>query len=654
MIYRILSLSLAMISCLALAQTSPKLSGRVLGSSPSYDYQANKVSTTVNTPANAFDGDLNTFVATNARSNTWVGLDLGKPHLITGVGWSPRNDGQGPKRVKLAVFEGANREDFLDALPLYMTTTEGTIGQLSYADVKVTRPFRYVRYIGPNDARCNVAEVEFYGDEVPQENDSSDSGTAVDEVTLANGETTPEQLYKPTNLPLVVIHVQDNVEPYDKEHDLVMKATIISADGTEVVTDSGTVRLRGNASKNFPKKPYRIKFEKKRRVLDSPAKAKKWTLINNYGDKTLMRNILAFDLSRRVALPYTPYCTPVDVMVNGEYKGCYQLCDQVEVGKGRVEIEEMDSTCISGDALTGGYFIEVDAYAYDEKSYFYSNKSNPVTIKSPDEDEILKQQTDYIRTYFNTMEAALFGSTFADPEKGYRQYLDVESFLKHFIVGEFSGNTDTYWSTYMYKPRGDAQFHVGPVWDFDLAYDNDNRTYPINNLSDYIYATKGSYAGQMRSFVNRIVVSDASARKQLEQMWASLRQAGTFSQDSLLAVVDHYEQWLNESQTLNFMRWNIMNQSVHQNPKVWGSYAKEVQNVRDYICKRLDWFDKKLHYNPSAIQALQAESATPQVQVFGLNGASLGVFHTADDARQHLGHGLYIVSDGSVRQKVNW
>lgn len=620
------------------AQTSPLLTGEILGSSPSFDYNTNRSSTTVNTPPNAFDGDLSTFYASNARSNTWVGLDLGTAHTITGVGWSPRNDSNGAKRVRLAVFEGANRPDFLDAVPLYMTSELGTIGEMSYADVHVSRSFRYVRYMGPNDARCNVAEVAFYGDPAEAE-DPSD-----------------ELLYKPTNLPLVVIHVEDAVEPSDKEHDWRMKTTIISADGSEIVTDSGTVRLRGNASMGFPKKPYRIKFDKKRKVLDSPAKAKKWTLINNYGDKTLMRNLLAFDLSRRVDLPYTPFGTPVDLMVNGEYKGCYQLCDQIEVGKGRVDIVEMDSTCVEGEELTGGYFLEIDAYAYQELSYFNSNKGNPVTIKSPADDEILPVQKNYIRNYFNKMESALFSTNFKDPETGYRQYLDLESFLKHFIVGEFSGNTDTYWSTYIYKPRSDAQFHVGPVWDFDLAYDNDNRTYPINNLTDYIYASKGSYAGQMRSFVNRIIKSDATARERLEQMWAELRMSGKFSEEALLSVVDDYAAMLNESQELNFMRWNIMNTKVHQNPKIWGSYEKEVEHVRDYITKRIAWFDKKLKFDPSAIHQLTADEAltSAPLRVYSPSGALLGTFATEADAHQQLGHGLFILSAGQSRQKVSW
>ena len=95
-----------------------KLTGTVIGTPLSVDYSTNQQTTTINTCANAFDGSLSTFFASWDRSYTWVGLDLGEPHVITRVGWSPRNDSNGPKRVLLGVFEGANREDFMDALPL--------------------------------------------------------------------------------------------------------------------------------------------------------------------------------------------------------------------------------------------------------------------------------------------------------------------------------------------------------------------------------------------------------------------------------------------------------------------------------------------------------------------------------------------------------
>ena len=584
-----------------LADDGVKLTGTVIGTTESVDYSTSRKSTTVNTREMAFDGDLNTCFASWERSYTWTGLDLGTPHVITRVGWSPRNDSQGEKRVLLGVFEGANREDFMDALPLYMIKEKGTIGQMSYATVNCSRGFRYVRYVGPSDARCNIAELEFYGTE---------------------GEGDDSHLVQLTNLPTVSIHTQNGVIPYDKETEIASQIAIISDDGAKLLCEPGGVRERGNASRGFPKKPYRIKFDKKQHVLDAPAKAKKWTLINNYGDKTLMRNLLAFELSRKMGMPYTPYGTAVDVLLNGEYKGCYQLCDQIEVKSGRVDITEMTPEDNTGEALTGGYLIEVDAYAYDEMSMFTSAKGNPVTIKSPDDDAITTYQHEYIHQYFNKM------------EKQWSTYLDLNTFLRHFLVGELSGNTDTYWSTYMYKDRGDDMIYTGPVWDFDLAFENDNRTYPIMNLTDYIYRTKGSCAGQMRSFVNNIVVYSSAAKAQLLTIWDEVRQSG-LTEDYMIDYINAWEQTLDESQQLNFMRWPIMNQYVHQNPRLWGSYQAEVQNVRRYMKERIAWMDKKLGYVyvPAGIDMATSEKKGDQT-VYDLSGRPVN--------STHLKAGLYI------------
>jgi len=587
----------------AKAQTSEKLTGTIIGTQYSVNYSSGSQSTTVNTKECAFDGKLDTFFASYDRSRTWVGLDLGTPHVITQVGWSPRNDSQGPKRVQLALFEGANSADFSDAFPLFLNDEKGVIGQMHYADVAVTKGFRYVRYVGPSDARCNVAEVEFYGYE---------------------GEGTNEEYYRPTNLPTVSIHVENTEEPYDKEHELLCSVTLIPSDEADTVkVKTGTVRLRGNASKGFPKKPYRIKFDKKHHVFGSPASAKKWTLINNYGDKTLMRNILAFDMSRRLEMEYTPFCTPVDVFVNGEYKGCYQLCDQIEVHKKRVNIEEMDSTCISGEELTGGYFVEVDAYAQEEPCWFKSSKGNPVTVKHPSDDEILQVQKNYVQTHFNKLETKLYG-TGAYADSGYRTHLDLESFLRHFLVGEFSGNTDTYWSTNMYKHRNDDHFYVGPVWDFDLAYENDNRTYPINNLTNWIYASKGSYAGDMRNFVNKIVSFDSRAKTRLQEIWSDARWHHGVTEEVLLAYVDEVAEELNESQRLNFIRWPILSSYVHQNWQASGSYEAEVEIVKDYIKNRIVWFDKKLNFDSTGIESVDNTVDEENSDIFTVDGKNVG------------------------------
>ena len=308
-----------------------------------------------------------------------------------------------------------------------------------------------------------------------------------------------------------------------------------------------------------------------------------------------MRNLLAFELSRRMGMPYTPYAAAVDVLLNGEYKGTYQLSDQVEINKNRVNITEMEATDIAGEALTGGYLFEIDAYADQEPAniMFYSAKGNPVTIKSPDEDVITSEQYNYIKSYFNQMESQ------------WQTYLDLNTFLRHFLVGELSGNTDTYWSVFMYKERGDEMIHTGPVWDFDIAFENDNRTYPINSKTDYIYRSGGSCAGNMKNFVDGIVINNSQAKQQLFSIWKEARQAGLTS-ESITAFIDAMEQYLQESQQLNFLRWPIMNQKVHQNPKIWGSYAAEVQNVRRFIQERIEWMDSRIGYTyvPSGIRSI--------------------------------------------------
>ena len=536
---------------------SLKLTGTIIGSKYSVDYDNNNAqSTTVNTKENVFDGNYETYFASFDRSLTWVGLDLGEEHVITKVGWSPRIGQQ--SRVELAVFQGANKADFSDALPIYIVKEPGVNNTMHYADLNCSRGFRYVRYVSPNDVRCNLAELEFYG--YASKGDDS-------------------KLYQITNLPTVAVNIANGEEVIEKEKNLISNVYIISENGTDLLATSGTeIRGRGNASWGFPKKPYRLKFSEKQSPLGAPASAKKWTLISNYGDKTLLRNILAFEVSRRVGQSYTPFCHPVDLVINGEYRGCYQLCDQVEAAPGRVEASK-------------GYLIEIDAYANGEDVYFYSDKGTPVTVKHPDEDDITDTQFNFIKNFFNQMETAAASNDFTNKNTGYRKYLDLDSFLRNFIVGEFGGNTDTFWSVYMYKDASDGKLYTGPAWDYDLGFENDNRTYPINNLNDYIYCTRGSLAGgYIGTLVTRIVKNDPEAKKRLIEIWEQALNEGNL--DDLNSFVDETAAMLQESQELNFKRWKILNEYVHQNFQALGSYNAEVNTVKTYINGRLSKFDQ--------------------------------------------------------------
>lgn len=550
------------------------LPGAIIGTKYSVDYGNGSQSTTVNTKANVFDRKFETFFASHERSMTWVGLDLGEKHVITKIGYAPRNGHA--KRVMLAVIQGANKHDFSDAVPIHVIQEPGKQGEMNFATVNCSRGFRYVRYVSPNDVRCNLAELAFYGNK---------------------GEGNDTQFYQVTNLPTVVINTHQGAEVTSKEQEISSNVYVIGDNGKYMHYGEKTgIRGRGNASWGFAQKPYRLKFDKKTKLLDAPAEAKKWTLISPYGDKSLMRNMLAFEISRRVGAKYTPYCQPVDVIFNGEYRGCYQLCDQIDVRKGRVDIKEMKPEDNTGEALSGGYLIEIDANASSEPCHFWSSKGIPVTIKSPDDDKITSQQKKYIQEAFNNLETRVFSDNFIHESWGYYKYFDIDSFLKHFIVGELSGNTDTYWSTYMYKERGDDKIYTGPVWDFDIAFDNDSRTHTeLNNPTGYLYSSgTASFAGgnNMQQFVTRIVKLDPVANARLKEMWAELRNSGVITPESLVQWVNDTEQYLDQSQKLQYTRWNNLNFNVNMNYQALGSYPAEVDVVRKFINRRVTDLDK--------------------------------------------------------------
>ena len=539
-----------------------KLSGTVIGSRYSVDYTSGSQSTTVNVKNNVFDGNFDTYFASYDRSGSWVGLDLGSKHVITKIGYSPRITQS--HRVELAMIEGANNPDFSDALPIHMIKQSAPERQMTYEQTSCSRGFRYVRYVSPNDVRCNLAELEFYG----YEDEGDDS-----------------KLYQLTNLPTVVINTEGSQEIVSKEEELSSTVYIISEEGTNLLATTETgVRGRGNASwDQFPKKPYRLKFKSKQSPLGAPASAKKWTLISNYSDKSLMRNILAFEASRRIGQAYTPYCHPVDVIVNGEYRGCYQLCDQVEAAEGRVPAKD-------------GYLIEIDAYAWKEVSAFWSWRGTPVTIKHPDEDDITDSQRQHIESFFNQMETAALGEDFTDPEKGYRKYLDLESFLRNLLVGDFCGNTDLLWSVYMYKDAKDGKLYTGPTWDHDLSFDNDYRSYPVNANNDFIFLFVPSPASDaVRDITRRIVKEDPEAKKQLAQYWNQALEEGDLK--TLPEYLDQTYVLLQESQELNFKRWNILDSQVHMNFQALGTYEAEVNFLKNCLKERLVKFDEYVKNN---------------------------------------------------------
>lgn len=630
-----------------------KLSGTPIGTQKCVDYSTGQESYTVHTVETLFDGDFDTYFATYDRSYTWGGLDLGTPHVIERVGWAPRNDyWEGEDRVKMAVIQGANSPDWLDAVPLYIITEKGTVNQMTYGDVDCSKGFRYVRYVSPSNVRCNLAELEFYGHE---------------------GEGDDSHMFQFSNIPTVIINTVNSEEPYDKEHDIV--GNIIMLDkNTYNVDASGTIRERGNSSRTHPKKPWRIKFDKKQNVLDAPAKAKKWTLINNHSDKTLMRNVVAFEISRRMGIEFTPYCQPVDVVLNGEFKGCYQLCDQVEVNPGRIPVIEMDENDIEGEALTGGYHIEVDDYANQEPEgeWFESSRSKiPVTIKSPD-DGGTPEQYKYIKDHFSRLDTLVTSRLFSTKDDGYRSMLNLDSYLRYFICQELIANADVLHSVHMYKKRGDDRICAGPIWDSELAFDNDVRVYPSCNMHEFVSTSgRGPDAHGYRYFHSRIFLNDKLAAADRSRLWSIARNEHGLTAESLCDYVDGWAEEIRTSAELNFKRWKVLGEYIFTNPRAENSFEEAVENLKTYIRDRIAWLDAPEYFNydpeeTSVIVAVADEAGELSRDVI-ISGNSLSLESGREfsvysvDGRlcfrgtgvtSPLASGIYVVTCGDSSAKV--
>ena len=198
----------------------------------------------------------------------------------------------------------------------------------------------------------------------------------------------------------------------------------------------------------------------------------------------------------------------------------------------------------------------------------------------------------------------------------------------------------------MYKHRENDTIFFAPVWDFDLAFENDNRTYPINDKTDYVYRSGGSVTGKMKTFADNIIVRSAEGKARLLEIWKEVRE-GSINEQHLFDFINRHEENLQESQKLNFMRWPVMNELVQKNPVVWGGYAAEVQNVRRFVSERLLWMDKKIGYtyNPNGIADSQADKSQP-ILIFNLSG------QPCTGSLQSLPPGIYIVKQGRNVRKI--
>lgn len=371
-----------------------------------------------------------------------------------------------------------------------------------------------------------------------------------------------------TGLP--AIYLSTNGKPIVSKEDYIVGDIRITSDfGRNVVYQGVTeVKGRGNSTWGMPKKPYRIKLDKKAGLLGMP-EDKSWALMANYGDQSLLRNDVAFEVSRRLELGYTPRQQYVEFFLNGEYMGNYTLTEHIKEGKDRVAIDEDN----------GGFILEEDGYAYSEPVHFVTPKNMPITVKFPDEDDITPEQFDYIKNYVTSFENSLYKVEGAAAD--YNQFFDLPSFVNYYLTNEICGNSDMLWSMRMYKKsNADPKIYVGPVWDFDLAFNSDKR---LGDSQEVLMLTK---AHEPRAWMNKLM-SDPAFKKLVRTRWNTVKG----SLQSMPEYIDQRAKKINYSQKFNFIRWEVIGVNINQSWYVGTSHQDYVDFIRNFMAARINWLD---------------------------------------------------------------
>ncbi|MCP4975477.1 MAG: hypothetical protein GY931_04900 [Maribacter sp.] len=393
----------------------------------------------------------------------------------------------------------------------------------------------------------------------------------------------------------------------------------VSITQADVVSFTGKIgiEIRGASSQMFPKKSYGFETRDENNedldvsVLGMPEE-EDWILYAPYSDKSLIRNILIYDLSRDMDR-YASRSQFVELNINNTFQGVYVFMEKLKRDSNRIDINKLKDDENSGEDLTGGYILKIDKTAGSNLGEGYNDQNSFTSLYSPtnatigqeinflyeepDAEDITIEQKTYISNYVSEFEDALASDDFMDPLLGYATYIDSDSFIDFFLLNELSNNVDGYrLSTFMYKDKNE-KLKLGPIWDFNLAFGNaDYCSGGETNVWAYKFNERcPEDFWQVPFWWNRLL-QDPEFVSQLKDRWNTLR-AGVLSNASIENKVDDYVTTLNKAGSIesNFNTWNILGTYVWPNKFIGGSHDDEIGYLKNWTNDRLSWLDSGIN-----------------------------------------------------------
>lgn len=480
----------------------------------------------------------------------------------------------------------------------------------------------------PNSIGTALVKVEYApaSANVKIDGETVDSGDTVslynkDEIKVtADGDEYNVKIIAESAVPSVFIETESGSLDFiheKKGNEEEGKISIIGADGLSVeYMGALEIKGRGNSTWNMEKKPYNIKLDSKANLFGM-GKTKKWSLIANHGDDSLIRNVLAYEAAERAGMPYCPQFTPVDVYINNDYMGSYLLTTRIGIDGSNVDIEDLEGetedvnendldTYAQGgyygtyagllegtqkwyeipnnpEDITGGYIIEMELanrYA-DEASGFVTTRSQPFTMKTPE--YASKAQIEYISSYYQNVEDLIYsGASMSKLDA----VADVESLAQLYLINEWCSNMDAgLTSTYFYKPAGD-KLYAGPVWDFDIAFGNNDLNRFGNDYTDpkkwtvcynrmYRNTVFGKSDIDEQPTVYNVLTKNEGFVAELEKVWNGGMSAAIA--DTIKWVQNVYVPAVEGSAVANAIRWNIF--GTNDVAKIKSTFASKTAYV---------------------------------------------------------------------------
>lgn len=457
----------------------------------------------------------------------------------------------------------------------------------------------------------------------------------VEVVKSGGSEVKSAELYC-SKLPVVYIQTENNAEIVSKEDYINASMKIqgnesYDPEDTTLYDGKIEIRGRGNTTWGQPKKPYKIKLNKKTSVFNM-GKNKHWVLLANYMDESLMRNTLSYNLSGEMGMEHMDTVW-VDVVLNGKYIGNYQFCEQVRVDKERVNIydwegkaedfaeiiaekEGLDSKAL-GDYMNenmewvstgqveyngktyvfsnypeielnnidGGYLLELDEY-YDEVSKFKTTSGQPIMFKNPEFVYTNLDMVNYVRAYVQAFEDAVNSeehtAIYNEYELHYSELYDMDALVDYWLVSEIFYNEEIgKKSTYMYK-KHDELMKMGPIWDMDWTSGGEGDTKATNQWATVHFSTNA----QADSWYKHLIQDPYFLMRAQERYW-EIRDNQI---QNMLNSIDTNYQYLKESGAADTAIWHTADSSG------WGkdvpqTFDEDVQVLKTWMASHISWMD---------------------------------------------------------------